>query len=32
LDIAKLNQELMARTPIDEIHEAGLNKYHAIRG
>lgn len=22
----------MARTPIDEIHEAGLNKYHAIRG
>jgi len=32
LDIGKLNQELMVRTPIDEIHEAGFNKNHAIRG
>ena len=32
MDIVKLNQELMARTPIDEVHEASLSQTKAFPG
>lgn len=32
LDFEKLNKELMARTPMDEVAEAGLGQTQAVRG